>query len=1392
MASYEDKAKEFEKILDLFEKYASEGKYSSMDFRGKKQKLASLKKKMDKEDETQNKIFRNLESRYAALYELKNKSNEALAKLDKKAQRTIYIKKQELKEINDINKVYDDFAESSDIREDSIEVAKAIKGNQKEQEIAKRLIQTYVYLEKEKENILKKKNERLKKLNKELIDKIEIEKLSDKILERIITQAKMGGRGKNGSFVASNPIIANVYDFLVGGQGQGLSEGEIASRILNSQNDINLRGPMSKLKTPEENITKQYIGFSKTSFLVNTETTARRITLKDANRKNLKNFFKRNFGNMNVKNKGDGKTSSRKPPENVGQFGGYWGEFEQILVNTMEANLAKLGYPDITDPNDDLGLFYATLKQVIMSDFLPEHIQKVLGVWDYNEKGKKGRKPKIYKVLEDIEKSAAKVNNFSYIGNASNDDHLIKTGKGKTLRIHSMDDLAKYRDLLGNDIKMSDLHQFSTFHTLFPGLALNKETVNKLKTWNRIIGNSGVETNLSNSEVLFKNESLTPEELNGVINGTSYSNGKVKVSSANSKTKKSKAPTSSTVGGVSSVVSFNSGDILKAIGGVQYKLEEIIKLLSGEVSVPAIVHSKQGSATDLIDEGGEEQPREGKSAYQVNQENNSRVRTRHKSFIAMLIPELAKILHKSPVWDAIKLLLFKFGQAHPKLAATALLGGPALITGVAALVSKAFFRNTLRGVLGREVVKKGRLGNSTKYFGEFGETVSSGITNVYTKAKNGISKGIADYKYNSDFLKYMRDEVPNLKKKAKLGRLAQKAPANLFANQDKIIQEGLKAEKDLSYIRKTYFNLRRRKTLSGVIEHGWQTAYASKFGITPASNAIKTAGGMLKSGWQTAAAAKFGITPIGNALKAASAAKFGLPLMGNTLKQTADVIKASKFGMAPASVAIKSGRIITAPMEAAGKLMTPALKAMGKIGKGAKIMGPIGTAFAALAEVPDLISAAKSGKPGALKTQASKSVGGVAGSLAGAAIGSAILPVVGTAIGAIIGDIIGRIVGPAFMDGFSVLGKDFKKDFEALWDGLKDVFTGLGKVIVPIVRFVGRLMVPSFKLLGFILGGLVKTLTWSLNIIGKTLSWVGKTIGNIADAIYQGIKGMWDKMKTIPLLGPVVKKIEELYSTSADGEGDDSGDSSKGSKDSKTSDTGGKVGSTTVLTNNTSNYTKGVKASDVHKKHYGSIDGHTITSGFGYRGDIGVKGASKYHKGVDLAYRKGEAVGAKHAGKVVFAGKQSGYGNVVYVQEDNGTVQRYGHLNSIAVKKGDKVGVGTKLGGAGNTGTSGGVHLHYEVRDKNGKALDPAAYELGKKIYGAGGSSSASANPEQLAKIQQTNDDVRSSLMNLAMQTNAKNKKESVDKIVWDPTDVTGSLGCWGIVDLNNTGQMAY
>ena len=83
-------------------------------------------------------------------------------------------------------------------------------------------------------------------------------------------------------------------------------------------------------------------------------------------------------------------------------------------------------------------------------------------------------------------------------------------------------------------------------------------------------------------------------------------------------------------------------------------------------------------------------------------------------------------------------------------------------------------------------------------------------------------------------------------------------------------------------------------------------------------------------------------------------------------------------------------------------------------------------------------------------------------------------------------------------------------------------------------------------------------------------------------------------------------------------------------------------------------------------------------------------------------------------GKVIFAGRKSGYGRCVDVDHGYGFVTRYGHLASISVKKGQTVTLGQKLGGMGTTGRSTGVHLHYEVHFKN-KTYDPKKVSEGRK-----------------------------------------------------------------------------
>jgi len=130
-----------------------------------------------------------------------------------------------------------------------------------------------------------------------------------------------------------------------------------------------------------------------------------------------------------------------------------------------------------------------------------------------------------------------------------------------------------------------------------------------------------------------------------------------------------------------------------------------------------------------------------------------------------------------------------------------------------------------------------------------------------------------------------------------------------------------------------------------------------------------------------------------------------------------------------------------------------------------------------------------------------------------------------------------------------------------------------------------------------------------------------------------------------------------------------------------------------------------------------SFDGKRITTQFGVTDSLHPTG----HKGVDLAYNKGDKVGAKVGGIVTYAqkGDNGGYGNLVIVEDDKGYKHYYAHLAKILVAEGQSVGQGATLGVAGSTGHSTGVHLHYEVRkpgqknqlDRAGNfAIDPLEY----------------------------------------------------------------------------------
>jgi murein DD-endopeptidase MepM/ murein hydrolase activator NlpD len=113
----------------------------------------------------------------------------------------------------------------------------------------------------------------------------------------------------------------------------------------------------------------------------------------------------------------------------------------------------------------------------------------------------------------------------------------------------------------------------------------------------------------------------------------------------------------------------------------------------------------------------------------------------------------------------------------------------------------------------------------------------------------------------------------------------------------------------------------------------------------------------------------------------------------------------------------------------------------------------------------------------------------------------------------------------------------------------------------------------------------------------------------------------------------------------------------------------------------------------------------TKSSGFGWRDDP-FRHTRRYHRGTDFRARSGTPVLAAGDGVVVFAGRQRGYGKVIYIDHGGGLITRYAHLRRIEIHRRDAVTAGTRIGQVGKTGRATGPHLHFEVR-LDGRAVDP-------------------------------------------------------------------------------------
>ena len=88
------------------------------------------------------------------------------------------------------------------------------------------------------------------------------------------------------------------------------------------------------------------------------------------------------------------------------------------------------------------------------------------------------------------------------------------------------------------------------------------------------------------------------------------------------------------------------------------------------------------------------------------------------------------------------------------------------------------------------------------------------------------------------------------------------------------------------------------------------------------------------------------------------------------------------------------------------------------------------------------------------------------------------------------------------------------------------------------------------------------------------------------------------------------------------------------------------------------------------------------------------------HMGTDYGAPIGTPVQTIGSGRVIFAGRKGGEGNMVQIAHFNGYETMYLHLSKMFVRAGEHVEIGKTIGLVGNTGLATGPHLDFRILQK--------------------------------------------------------------------------------------------
>ncbi|MFT7228923.1 MAG: lipoprotein NlpD [Methylophilaceae bacterium] len=109
------------------------------------------------------------------------------------------------------------------------------------------------------------------------------------------------------------------------------------------------------------------------------------------------------------------------------------------------------------------------------------------------------------------------------------------------------------------------------------------------------------------------------------------------------------------------------------------------------------------------------------------------------------------------------------------------------------------------------------------------------------------------------------------------------------------------------------------------------------------------------------------------------------------------------------------------------------------------------------------------------------------------------------------------------------------------------------------------------------------------------------------------------------------------------------------------------------------------------------------------QGKVSARFNAASNKGINITGKKGQAITAVSAGKVIYTGADlRGYGNLVIIKHNKTLLSVYAHNSKINVKEGQIIKSGQKIAEMGDTDTDK-VKLHFEIRQK-GKSVDPEQF----------------------------------------------------------------------------------